>query len=358
MMTTNLPTTRRASDLAPPRRADLGRALGEQVAATLQAATRSEHSRRAYAVAIGLFLRYLGEALGEGALAEAARDGRRTTWAFRGDCAPLRRIEPGHLDAWRAWREGEGDAPNTVAQRAAAVATFLAVAYRDGILTHRQALGLGVRPYKPRGRRDAQPTGRRLTREEARLLRGACDLGTRKGRRDLAILDLALFAGLRCEEIAQLAMDHLRQDGGRWWLVFAGKGEKTRRVKVHDVLFASLAAWLADTGRTIGGQAAGGGPVFASINKGDAIGTPGLGRAAINRLVAEYGETAGLAPLHGVNRLGPHDLRRTCARNAYDNGAALPLIQRMLGHADVSTTMRYIGSDDDGNGGAVDFVRY
>lgn len=65
------------------------------------------------------------------------------------------------------------------------------------------------------------------------------------------------------------------------------------------------------------------------VNKGGAIGGRGLNAASVNRLVGEYGAKAGLAPLHGKGRLGPHDLRRTASRNAYDNG-----------------------------GGAVDFVRY
>ena len=54
-----------------------------------------------------------------------------------------------------------------------------------------------------------------------------------------------------------------------------------------------------------------------------------LNTAAINRLVAEYGHLAGLAPIEGPNRLSPHDLRRTCGRTAYDNGAPLPLMQQL-----------------------------
>ena len=239
----------------------------------------------------------------------------------RGSCAILRKVEPGHLDGFRSWRQASGDSPNTAGLRYAAVQSFLSVAYRDAILTDRQALSMGLRPYRARAKRDRKPTGRRLSKEEARTLRAACDLTTTKGKRDLALLDLGLFAGLRVDEIAGLELEDLRQDGGRWWVVFSGKGEKTRRVKVHDTLWGSLAAWLRATGRDLG---QGSGPVFASINKGDVVGAPGIGPSAVNRLVAEYGHRAGLAPLQGPNRLSPHDLRRSCARNAFDNGAALP----------------------------------
>lgn len=333
----------------------LARDLGAQVAATLQAAARSPHSQRAYRQSIGLFLQYLDGALGGGlGLASATTEGKATVWAFGNVAGILRQVEPGHLAGFRAWREAEGDSPNTAAARYAAVVTFLRVAYRDGALSDKQAQRLGVRPYAPRQKRDATPTGRRLTKAEVRDLRGATDQATVKGKRDLAILDLALFAGLRCEEMANLELGHLAQDGGRWWLVFAGKGEKTRKIKVHDTLFGSLATWLEATGRGLVGE----GPVFWPVNKGDAASEGRLAPSAINRLVAEYGAKAGLASLHGTGRLGPHDLRRTCARNAYENGAPLPAIQRMLGHSDVATTMKYIGSDEGNGGGAVDFVRY
>ncbi len=350
-MTENVPAvvTRKTA------RGVLARDMGAQVAAALQAAARSPHSQRAYCQSIGLFLQYLDGALGGGlGLASARTEGKATVWAFGNVAGILRQVEPGHLAGYRSWREAQGDSPNTVAARYAAVVSFLRVAYRDGILTDKQAQRLGIRPYAPRARRDAKPTGRRLSKEEVRALRQAVDVSTVKGKRDLAILDMALFAGLRCEEIARLELGHLVQDGGRWWLVFAGKGEKTRKIKVHDTLYASLEAWLAATGRGLVGT----GPVFWPVNKGD-VATPGrLAPSAINRLVAEYGAKAGLAPLHGDGRLGPHDLRRTCARNAYENGAPLPAIQRLLGHSDVATTMRYIGSEDSNGGGAVDFVRY
>jgi hypothetical protein len=53
-------------------------------------------------------------------------------------------IEPGRLEAFRAWWETQGDSPNTESMRRYAVATFLSVAYRDGILSHAPAQRLGT----------------------------------------------------------------------------------------------------------------------------------------------------------------------------------------------------------------------
>jgi hypothetical protein len=143
---TNLPAIPQAQQVTKRTKggAILTRPLGAQVAATLQAAARSDHSKRAYETAIGLVLQYLGGALAlPGELATKGEDGRRSTWAYSGPCAILRKIEPGHLDGFRAWRQASGDSPNTAGLRSAAVVSFLSVAYRDAILTDTAVQGAG-----------------------------------------------------------------------------------------------------------------------------------------------------------------------------------------------------------------------
>jgi integrase len=131
-------------------------------------------------------------------------------------------------------------------------------------------------------------------------------------------------------------------------------------VPIHPQLYKSLIAWFERASLTWHAQ---GTPVFYSINKGDELLTPKgerspLPSTAIGRLGAEYGYVAGLAPRDGKGRLGDHDLHRTFPRNAYDNGAALPKIQLILGHADVKTTMKYIGAEVNDTDTAVDYVKY
>lgn len=334
----------------------LGLSMDDQVEATIQAAARSAHSVRSYYTGIGRFLQYLEQAIGrKQKLASMDVQNGSTKWTFGGTVEVLRLIEPSHLSGFRSWLDEQGLSRNTVSQRYAAARTFLSVACRDGILSPDQAARMGIRPYQARVRRDTKPTGRRLSKEEVRDLRAAIELDTKKGLRDRALIDMALYAGLRCSELASLRMSNFRQDKGDWWIVLQGKGAKTRRVKMHDVLYESLTAWLQATGRSL---RTGSGPVFYGFKKGDVVGETMLGSSTVSRLVAEYGAKAGLAPEHGEGCLGPHDLRRTCARNAYENGAPLPMIQSMLGHADVATTMRYIGTEDPDKGGAIDFVEY
>jgi integrase len=338
--------------------------LGDLVQATLSAAGRSAATRRSYQTAIGLFVQYLDQERGDWLppeLADAWRpfatqitEGRRAAWIFRPPAAILRLVDARALDGFRTWRAQMGDSIQTATIRVYAVRTLLSVAVRDGVLTAEQAQTMGLTAYRQRQKQLKQPVGRRLTPSEVRALRDVADTMMLKGKRDLAILDLMLFAGLRREEVADLDLSAFRQDGGRWWLVLIGKGDKPRRLKVHDALYQSLTGWLEVSGLLLGS----GGPVFRSFDRGDHVTSNGIDASVIGRLVAAYGYAAGIAAERGPNQLSPHDLRRTCARNAYENGASLLLVQAMLGHEDPKTTAHYIGAFESDNDTAVDYVRY
>ena len=45
----------------------------------------------------------------------------------------------------------------------------------------------------------------------------------------------------------------------------------------------------------------------------------------------------------GIDKLAPHDLRRTCARLCHLAGGELDQIQFLLGHVSTQTTERYLG---------------
>ena len=47
--------------------------------------------------------------------------------------------------------------------------------------------------------------------------------------------------------------------------------------------------------------------------------------------------------LDGIDRLAPHDCRRTCAKLCHAAGVELEQIQFLLGHVSVETTERYLG---------------
>lgn len=359
--------------------AALRRPLSDVVAAALNAASKSKHTRRAYDTAIATFIDYLETERGHllpdrpgivdwrpfvqkwvnGDLVAIAQDtGKAKTEHVYSDvtAAVLRLVDAALLDAYAGHRRALGDSENTVVSRLAAVRAFLSVALRDNVLTQKQAVNMGLSPYKARVSRDQAVIGRRLTKPEVRALLGAVGVKTTKGRRDLAMLSCMLYAGLRVEETANLRLNNLQLDKGRWWLVLKGKRKKKRRVKVHDALFEALSDWTATAGLGDWGQDRR--PLFYTMTRGDNVKDNQVTPTDVSRLVAMGGALAGLAPPSGPGRLGAHDLRRTAARNAYDNGATLLQVQKLLGHSDPKTTARYIGLGEEETETAADFIHY
>lgn len=315
---------------------------------------RSEHTARAYMSSVGQFLEWYGN------LAKPTKQGRKTVWEIRGDTTALADITLATLDKFSHYLTNKKDsAQSTINNRVAGVMSFLAVALRERVISRDQANALGITEYRQKQRRNQKPVGRRLDPNEVRKLREIVKLQALtdpKAARDAAIFDLMLFAGLRRSEVAGLTLADIKRDGGRWWIVFEGKGRKTRRIKLHDSLYQSLDDWLKHTGRELGNGD--NGPIFYNMLKGGGITGNRLNASVIGRLVAEYGAAAGLAPRKGDKRLSPHDLRRTCARNAYENGATIYQVQTMLGHSDPKTTIRYIGALENDSDTAVDYVNY
>jgi integrase len=67
--------------------------------------------------------------------------------------------------------------------------------------------------------------------------------------------------------------------------------------------------------------------------------------AAVRRLAYEAADAGLLSPelAAGIDRLAPHDLRRSCAKFCHMAGGELEQIQFLLGHVSIQTTEQYLG---------------
>jgi len=79
------------------------------------------------------------------------------------------------------------------------------------------------------------------------------------------------------------------------------------------------------------------GKLFRRVNKNGSAWGDCLTEKAVWHVVREYAHKA------GIERLAPHDLRRTCARLCHAAGGELEQIQFLLGHVSIQTTERYLG---------------
>jgi len=80
-----------------------------------------------------------------------------------------------------------------------------------------------------------------------------------------------------------------------------------------------------------------GGRLFRRVNKNGKAWGEGLTEKAVWHVVREYARKA------GIEKLAPHDSRRTCARLCHAAGGELEQIQFLPGHVSIQTTERYLG---------------
>jgi integrase len=76
---------------------------------------------------------------------------------------------------------------------------------------------------------------------------------------------------------------------------------------------------------------------FRAINKSGKICGKGMTPKVLWEIVKQAAAAA------GIEKLAPHDLRRTCARLCHLPGGELDQIQFLLGHVSIQTTERYLG---------------
>lgn len=269
-------------------------------------AVTSAHTKRAYARALGDFLRW---------------------WDADGRPQLTKATVQRHVAALRA----EGRGAGTINQRLVAIRKLAREAADNGLIDQATAAAIG----RAEGvRTDGKRIGNWLTRDQAQALLELPDVGTLKGLRDRALLAVLLGTGLRREECAGLEVRHIQQREGRWVLVdLVGKRRKVRSVPMPSWAKAAVDAWTKAAGIRSG-------PVFRALRQGGRVQARAMAPASVFEIVQGY------ARLLGVD-VRPHDLRRTYAKLAHKGHAPIEQIQLSLGHSSLQTTERYLGVAQD-----------
>jgi len=172
-----------------------------------------------------------------------------------------------------------------------------------------------------------------LTTAEADALLAAPDRATWHGRRDHALLTLAIQTGLRVSELTGLRVQDLHLASGPH-VRCRGKGRKNRITPLTRPTLAVLRSWLAERG----GQP--GDPLFPTRRGSQ------LSRDAVQRLVAKHtGTAAASCPSLTGRKITPHTLRHTTAMTLLQAGVDTSVIALWLGHEQADTTLIYLHAD-------------
>ena len=196
-----------------------------------------------------------------------------------------------------------------------------------------------------------------LISDEAKELLQSVDTEQNFGKRDLAMIVLMLFCGLRVSEVAALNISDIRFR--EKLLVVHGKGDKVRELPLDIFTLDTISAYLevrpkpllkpsplhdADASpmdiarkqaRNLSEEKD---ALFLSVKRSR------ITTRAIRMIVDKYVDKI---DLENGKRISPHKLRHTFATLLYLNGADINVLRELLGHADLSTTQIYAAVDQE-----------
>jgi integrase/recombinase XerD len=165
-----------------------------------------------------------------------------------------------------------------------------------------------------------------LTEDEQELLLEQMNPRYPTGERNQTMLRLMLNTGLRLAEVTALKWRDINLTTGKL-MVRQGKGAKDRTLWVAEADIDRLRSWRERQATACAGTYK---HVFTTLE-----GKP-LGHRYVQRMVKRYAAKA------GINKnISPHTLRHSFATDLYRETSKIRLVQKVLGHSDLSTTMIY-----------------
>ena len=172
-----------------------------------------------------------------------------------------------------------------------------------------------------------------LTREEIDAILSSPDVSCWVGRRDHALLLVAIQTGFRVSELIGTCCKDVSLGKGAH-IRCRGKGRKERCTPLTIQSVSVLRVWLRERDGLPDE------PLFPSRRGGF------LSRDAVEKLVAKYAAEAVLrCPSLGKKRVSPHVLRHSAAMQPQLAGVDSSVIALWLGHESIQTTQIYLHAD-------------
>jgi len=274
---------------------------------------RSPHTVESYRDALSLFRRYIRDSLG-------ISIGRFTFAECSRECVL------GFLDYLAELKSK----PSTRNQRLAALKSYLAFAADKDIRLQSNELELRRVPLCK-----VPKTEKTVIPEEAAAAILRQPPNTRMGLRDRTIMILLYDSGTRLAEVLGLKLTDVALDAENPYIRVSGKGSKERIVPITTKTVAHLSHYISIYHAK---ERPATNLLFYTLIKGD-IGMMSEGN--VERFVTEYARKAQSSCPTVPDRVHPHMFRRTRATQLYQNGVDLPLVSRLLGHAQLETTRVY-----------------
>jgi integrase/recombinase XerD len=218
-------------------------------------------------------------------------------------------------------------ASSSVARKVAAVKSFFNYLFARGEIQANPTTAIDSPKVKKR-------LPKTLSAEDIdRLLQAPRQKNTPKHLRDTALLTILYSTGMRVTEVVSLRLDDIDLEHGL--LTCEGKDEAMRELPLDDDTESSIASYL-ENGRQYLVKNKDEKALFLN-HRGQQLTRQGLWL-----IIKAYAKKAKLS-----GEVTPHTLRHSFAAHKLEGGSNLQEVQRLLGHANISTTQIYTQLTDE-----------
>lgn len=195
--------------------------------------------------------------------------------------------------------------------------------------------------YKAVERVDAEHKKDYLSAAEMRVILGAIDRTTLKGKRDYALIALGVIGALRTVELSRANVGSLGTVNGDPVIYIQGKGRSSNSdfVRISETAVCAVRSYLAARGKTEADD-----PLFCSLSNRSEVDTTGgrLEARRISEIIKARFRNAGFDSA----RVTAHSLRHTGVTLALLSGMTLEQVRVYARHKNIQTTLVYVHGID------------
>lgn len=232
------------------------------------------------------------------------------------------------LIMWRSWLQESGKKSATIRLYVTAMRLFFSWTERENIYPN-------IAKHIKSEKISREPKKDYLTTAQIKKVLETVNRDTLAGKRDYAILLLAVTDGLREIEITRADVKDLTTRGNNTVLWVQGKGEKEKNkcVKVPAITETAIREYLKARGTSADEE-----PLFMSMSNNNKSGR--ISTRAISGMIKARLREAGF----DSERLTGHSLRHSAVTISLLEGADITEVQSFARHANLTTTQIYIHS--------------
>ncbi len=212
-----------------------------------------------------------------------------------------------------------GLSPASVSRSLSALRSLFQYLISNGIVDHNPAREIPNDKIEKKGPQV-------LSSKEIEALLSQPDVSDTKGKRDKAMLELLYATGIKVSELVSLNIEDVNFQLS---FVRCGSGDKERFVSLYPLALRALAVYV-DSARKLLVLHPEENALFVNV-QGER-----MTRQGFWKILKSYAESAKIK-----KDITPHTLRHSFAAHLLENGADIHDIQEILGHSDISSTMRY-----------------